>query len=105
MDWHDLHKMKVTDLRTMAKEQTQLEGVTGMHKEELVEKLAAALGIPKPHKVVEAEGKGALKKRIRQLKLERDGAIEAHDPLRLRRVRNEMHGLKRRLRRLAHLTH
>jgi hypothetical protein len=68
MDWHDLHKMKVTDLREMAKQKLAIEGASGLHKEELVAKLAEAMGIPRPHKVVDAEGKTAIKQRIRTLR-------------------------------------
>jgi hypothetical protein len=105
MDWHDLHKMKVSDLRALAKEKTDLEGVTGLHKEELVAKLAEVMGIPRPHKVAEGEGKTAIKQRIRALKAERDQAIGAGDRDRLREIRHGLHREKRKLRRMAHLTH
>ena len=72
MDWHDLMKMKVTDLRELAKEKTQLEGVSGLNKDDLVEALAGALGIPKPHKVIEqGKGKRRIKAELRALKTER----------------------------------
>ena len=34
MDWHDLQKMKLNDLRELAKEKTTLEGLSGLHKPE-----------------------------------------------------------------------
>ena len=105
MDWHDLQKMKVNELRELAQEKTTLEGLSGLHKAELVEKLAEAMGIPRPHKVVEGADKTAIKQRIRVLKSERDAAIAAHDRDRLRRVRRQIHAEKRRLHRMAHLTH
>ncbi len=105
MDWHELEKMKVSELRDLAKEKAGLEAVSGLHKAELVEKLAEALGIPRPHKVVEGEGKAELKQRIQELKGRRTEALQARDREQLRRVRREIHGLKRRLRRMARLTH
>jgi len=106
MDWHELEKMKVEDLRNLAKEQTDIEGVTGLKKEDLVDALAAKLGIEKPHKVIEAGlGKRKIKAEIRALKQHRTAALETRDAGELRRVRRRIHGLKRKLRRLAHVTH
>jgi len=105
VDWHDLHKMKVSDLREMAKEKAGLEGVSALHKEQLVEKLAEALGIPKPHKVVETDGKTEIKRRIRELKAERDQVLAGKNPERLRELRRRIHAEKRKLHRMAHLTH
>ena len=85
MDWHELEKMRVADLREMAKEKTELEGVSALHKDELVAKLAEALGIPRPHKVVEGGGKLELKQKIRELKAERQKAIDARDSAQLKR--------------------
>ena len=105
MDWHDLQKMKVDDLRALAKEKAQLEGVSGLHKVELVEKLAESMGIPRPHRVVEGVEKAPIKARIRQLKSERAQALLDHDRTRLEGIRREIHRQKRKLRRMAHLTH
>jgi len=105
MDWHELHKMKVNDLRELAKEKLTLDGVSGLHKDELVAKLAESMGIPKPHKVVDADGKTAIKQRIRALKRERDEAIAAHDSEKLGLARRRMHAERRKLHRMAHMTH
>jgi hypothetical protein len=105
MDWHDLHKMKVADLRELAKEKLDLAGASGLHKDELVAKLAEALGIPRPHKMVDAAGKTAIKQRIRALKVERDEALAAHDRERLHTLRRRIHAEKRKLHKMAHLTH
>jgi hypothetical protein len=104
MDWHDLMKMKVTDLRDLAKEKTELTGVSGMHKEDLVDALAQSLGIEKPHKVVEVAGKSAIKKQIRALKETRAEALEKKDRELLHRTRHKIHLLRRKLRKQAHLT-
>lgn len=105
MDWHELEKKKVDELRELAKEKTALEAVSGLHKEELVEKIAEAMGIPRPHKVVEASDKGRIKQHIRELKSERDLALEEKDAERYRRLLKRLRCEKRRLRRMAHLTH
>jgi hypothetical protein len=106
MDWHELEKMKVTDLRELAKEKTELEGVTGLHKDQLVEELATVMGIEKPHKVIEAgQGKRRIKAQIRELKVAREQALAAGNAQELRKLRRKIHGLKRRLRGMAHLTH
>ena len=104
MDWHELEKMKVTDLREMAKEKLEITGVSGLHKDELVEKLAHALGIEKPHKVAVGGDKTKIKQQIRALKAQRAEALSAHDKEALHTTRHEIHKLKRKLRKMARLT-
>jgi hypothetical protein len=103
MDWHSLEKMKVTDLREMAKEKLNLEGTTGMHKEQLVEALAKSMGIEKPHKIASGAEKTQVKQRIRALKAERTKAGTDHDAVKLASTRHEIHRLKRKLRRMARM--
>lgn len=98
MDYHALAKMRVADLRELAKEKTSLTGVTGLHKEELVDKLADALGIEKPHKLATGEDKPQLKSAIAKLKKVRLEALESKDADRLRRTRKELKQLRRKLR-------
>jgi hypothetical protein len=104
MDWHELEKMKVTDLRELAKEKTQLTGVSGLHKADLVEALANELGIDKPHKVAQGAEKTKLKQKIRALKVQRDEAAAGKDTEAFRASRQEIHKLRRHLRRMAKLT-
>ena len=66
MDWHELQKKKVDELRTMATEKAGVTGASGLHKDELVEIVAKALGIDKPHLVVEGLDKSSLKRHIRE---------------------------------------
>ena len=103
MEWHDLQKMKADDLKELAKEKANLEGVAGMHKAELVETIAAALGIEKPHKVVESSGKEKTKKKIREMKAIRDSALRSKDRAAFENSRKEIRKLKRKLRREAHV--
>lgn len=104
MHWHELEKMKVADLRVMAKEKAGLEGVSGMSKAHLIEALAKTLGVEKPHKVAHGEQKTLLKQRIREAKAQRDAAAVVHDTEAGRKAREQLHKLRRQLRRMATLS-
>ena len=103
MDWHQLAKLKVTELREKAHELPDIGAVSGLHKEELLEVLAKHLGIEKPHRVVDGTQKRSIKDEIRALKVKRDEALAAHDSKELKRVRRQIHKRKRALRRASHL--
>ena len=49
MDWKDLEKMTVLKLREEALKYSQIKNVHGKNKEELIEEIANALGLEKPH--------------------------------------------------------
>jgi hypothetical protein len=106
MDFHELQKTRVTDLRAMMKEQLpDVQGVTAMKKDQIVDLLADKLGIEKPHKHVAAGlGKRAIKAEIRELKSKRQAALEAQDAQELRKYRRLIHRRKRRLRRMMQLS-
>jgi len=106
MDFHDLQKTRVADLREMMKEHLPDEkGTTGLKKEQLVNLLAEKLGIEKPHKQVAAGlGKRAIKAEIRELKVKRQAALEARDAVELKKYRRAIHRRKRRLRNLMQLS-
>ena len=102
MEWHDLEKMTVPQLREDAHEKG-LKGVHGMNKAILVEELAKMLGIEKPHEeMAEAavDSKSELKSQIHELKAERNQLIESHDHKGLKVVRRKIHGLKRQIKKL-----
>ena len=101
MDWHELEKTKVAELREMAKEKLGLEGTVGMTKEHLVEALAKALNIEKPHKVVHGAQKTRVKQEIRALKATRVEALENGDETALKQARQKIHRLRRELRKMA----
>ncbi len=101
MDWHELEKKKVTELREMAKEHAHLEGVSGMSKEHLVEALAQTLGIEKPHKVVHSGQKTQIKQQIRAAKAKRNEAETTRNRVAFTEARLELRRLRRRLRRMA----
>ncbi len=104
MDWHELNKHRVADLRELMKEHLpEVTGITQMKKDELVTHLAEKLGIEQPHKVVVGVDKTSMKARIRELKALRQQALDAGDKAALNQHRRSIHRLKRRLRRGATL--
>lgn len=104
MDFAELRKKTVVQLREMAGEYEDMTGVSGMKKDDLLDALADKLGIEKeaakakPSKK-KARGKGAIKKRIRELKALRDKALEEKDGETLKKVRRQLHRQKVILRR------
>ena len=104
MDWTELNKTRVIDLREMMKEHLpEVTGITVMKKDQLIALLAEKLGIEAPRKVVTGVGKGSIKSQIRDLKVKREAALEAKDAQMLRRHRRAIHRLKRRMRRAQKL--
>lgn len=105
MDWHELNKHRVADLRDMMKKNApQVEGVLSWKKEQLVAEVAQLLGIEKPHAVVVGIDKAAVKERIKKQRELRLQALEAKDSAKLKRARRKIHRLKRKLRQAASLT-
>ena len=103
MEWKDLEKMTVLKLREEALKFPQIEGVHGKHKEQLMDEIAKALGIEKPHAhftETVVHTKADLKHKIHELKAERDKLIQAHDHQKLHEVRRQMHELKHTIRKL-----
>jgi hypothetical protein len=100
--YEELHGMTVAQLRDLAKEteDDSLTGYSTMHKEELLTKLCAALGIEAHvhHEVVGVD-KAAVKSEIRTLKQDRQKALQSGDKQELKRIRRRIHRLKRTLRR------
>jgi hypothetical protein len=103
MEWKDLEKMTIVKLREEALKFPQIESVHGKDKPQLMDELANALGIERPHprfseKIVHT--KSELKHRIYELKSEREKLLAAHDHDGLHQVRREMHSLKHAIRRI-----
>ena len=103
MEWKDLEKMTVLKLREEALKFPQIEGVHGKHKDQLMDEIAKALGIEKPHahfgeNVVHT--KSDLKNKIKELKIEREKLLVVHDHKKLQEVRREMHELKHTIRKI-----
>ena len=103
MDWKDLEKMTVLKLREEALKYPQIEGVHGKHKEQLMDEIAKALGIEKPHAHFTetiVHTKSDLKQKIQELKTERERLIQTHDHKKLHEVRRELHELKHTIRKI-----
>lgn len=97
MNYHDLHKTTVAKLREMAKAYPEVEGTSGMHKEQLVDLLCEKMGIEKPHKVAVGIDKTKVKQEIRTLKKVRDEALTNHDRAKLHEARKKIHKLRHTL--------
>ena len=99
--YEQLSKMTVVDLRKIADgiEHEATKGHLTMHKDKLLPALCLALGI-EAHAHHEAKGvdKGQIKLHIRSLKKEREAALQAHDPAKLKVVRTQIKKLKKTLR-------
>ena len=99
--YEELHKMTVIQLRSIADglEDESLKGHSTMHKEQLLPILCKALSVEIPHHHTIVKNKGEIKAKIHSLKREREAAIEKKDYKKLEGIRNEIHKLKRKLRR------
>lgn len=100
--WEELRKTPVKKLREIAEElgeHDELHGYSTMHKESLVPALCHVLGIEDhAHHEIVGVDKTVIKARIRELKAQRDEALAAGDPVRLKRIRRKIHRMKRELR-------
>jgi hypothetical protein len=96
-----LEKMTVTDLREMAKEITEITGVHGMKKEELIVAIKKSKGIvDEPVKKADAS-LGEIKKKIKATKAQRKAAIEAEDKKMATIYKRRISKLKKKSRRAA----
>ena len=97
--YEQLRHKTVAELREMAKgiEHEAVQGYTQMNKEHLLVALSKALGIQHEHHSVVGVDKSSIKARIRELKTQRQTALEAHDRAQLKVVRRTIHRLKRRI--------
>ena len=100
--YEQLKNMTVADLRKIADgiKHDALEGHSTMHKDHLLPALCKALNIQVHHVAVGAH-KTQIKALIRRLKTQRDEATKAKDYAKLADLRQQIHTLKHRLRRMA----
>ena len=99
--YEQLHRKTIDELRAIAKDvhHDAVKGFTQMNKDHLLPALCKALGIDAhAHDHVEGINKANLKARMRQLKADRDAAIEAGDKERLKQIRVAYHRLNHRIR-------
>lgn len=99
LTYEQLKHKTLADLREMAKgiDHEAVQGYTQMNKEHLLVALSQALGIQHEHHKVVGIDKKSIKARIRDLKVKRAAALEAHDHAQLKTVRRTIHRLKRRI--------
>jgi hypothetical protein len=97
-----LRHKTVMELREIAEglPPEQVQGFTQMNKAHLLTAICRALHVDMfvHHRAVGIE-KTEIKKRIRQLKQQRDDAIAAHDAAQMKSIRHQVHALKRQLHR------
>lgn len=101
-NYNQLKHTTVAELRDIASEieDEALKGYTQLNKEHLIELLCKVLNIDMHvhHEVVGID-KGAIKKRMRELKIERQKALEEQDHKKLKEIRRKLHRQNRKIRR------
>ena len=104
--YHDLKDKNIQELREIAKtvDNEAVKGASQMNKDHLLPVLCKALGIDAhEHADVVGIDKSAIKAKMRELRKQRDAALQAHDSERLKSVRHHLHLLNRQIR--AHRAH
>ena len=100
--YEELKKKTIAELREIAKgveNQDAVQGFSQMNKEHLLPALCKALGIDTHgHHHVEGIDKPAIKAKMRELRKQRDAALEQHDHDTLKSVRRQIHRLNRQIR-------
>jgi DNA-binding IclR family transcriptional regulator len=103
--YEELKGKTIAELRDIAKDLTHeaVQGHSQMNKDHLLPALCTALGIEAyEHHAVMGIDKPALKTKMRELKKQRDAAIEAGDRAQLKDVRRHIHHLNHQIR--AHMS-
>ncbi len=102
MDINGLRKMTLPKLRDLAKQVTDLQGVVGMKKEDLIEAIVKVQGIAYEAPAKDITTISSMKTQIRELKKQREEILaSSRDHARLKRIRGRIKKLKRLTRRLA----
>ena len=100
--YHDLKGKTIQELREIAKgveNQEAVQGYSQLNKDHLLPALCKALGIDThEHHTVTGIDKPTIKAKMRELKKQRDAALEAHDSDTLKSVRRQRHRLNRQIR-------
>ena len=103
MDLKELRRMTLPKLRDFAKAETDLQGVGGMHKEDLIKAVAKAKGIAYDESHKDANAIHSVKHDIRELKKQKAELLtSSRDAEKLKKVQRKIKRLKRLTRHLAH---
>jgi hypothetical protein len=96
----ELKEKTLQELREIAKDvqnQDAVQGYSQMNKDHLLPALARALGIHEHHDVTGID-KLSIKAKMHQLRQQREAALTAHDSVKLKSVRRQLHRLNRQIR-------
>jgi hypothetical protein len=102
--YEELKAKTIAELREIAKnvQSDDVRGYSQMNKDHLLPALCKAFGIDThEHHVVVGIDKAGIKAKIRELKRQRDAAIEASDHTQLKSLRRTIHHLNHQVR--AHM--
>jgi uncharacterized protein YpiB (UPF0302 family) len=103
--YHELREKTLAQLREIAKgvQDERVRGYSQMNKDHLLPALCEALGIDvREHHEVSGIDKSAIRSRIRELKQQRDKALDAHDHAALHNLRRQIHHLNHQIRSHMH---
>jgi ElaB/YqjD/DUF883 family membrane-anchored ribosome-binding protein len=102
MDLKELRKLPMPKLRNLAKQETELKGVVGMEKEDLIKAIAQAKGIAYDETTKDVNAIHSIKQDIRQLNKQKEELMTANsDSKKLKRIKRKVKLLKRLTRHLA----
>ena len=102
MDVKELRKLPMPKLRDLAKQETELTGVGGMQKEELIKAIAAAKNIPYDDTHKDLNAIHAVKQDIRALQKQKLELLGSNgERKKIKRIRRRVKLLKRVTRHLA----
>jgi hypothetical protein len=102
MDLKELRRLTLPKLRDLAKQETDLKGVGGMEKEELIKAIAKAQGIAYDESLKDTNAIHAIKQDIRALKKQKAEILASSpDRKKLKRIQRKIKLEKRLTRHLA----
>jgi hypothetical protein len=101
MELKEIQRLTLPKLRELAKETTDLQGVSGMEKEALIKAIAAAKGITYDESFKDTHAIHAIKLDLRSLKKQKVELLAAGDRKKLKRIQRKIKLEKRLTRHLA----
>ncbi len=99
--YHELKLKSIAELRDIAKDlhHDAVQGFSQLNKDHLLPAICRALGVDAhEHLSVVGIDKPGIKAKMRELKKQRDAALEEHNHQRLKSLRRQIHGLNRQIR-------